>query len=177
MSLSARDIESRLVHDLYRRSFVIPRYTPCGWWECDLFELTTAGFFREYEIKISRSDFVNDAEKNQTRKQWWDAHFAKFVAAAGGTKHERLFRRDAVGPARFTFVVPEGLVQAEEVPEWAGLTYAVERPGHKRPFACVLRPVRPAPKLHRTKGEHLRSHAQSVCYYRMNTLYMRGENG
>ena len=42
---------------------VLPRITPEGWWECDMFSTTKAGFWTEHEIKVSKADFKNDFTK------------------------------------------------------------------------------------------------------------------
>ncbi len=47
--MNENQIIQRIMAERYRRSTVCPRYTPTRWWECDVFELTEAGFFREYE--------------------------------------------------------------------------------------------------------------------------------
>lgn len=48
---------------------LVPGYTPSGWWENDLFRLTTAGYWNEYEFKSSLRDFRADFNKadNNTR--------------------------------------------------------------------------------------------------------------
>lgn len=168
--MTARDIQNRLIVDLYRRSFVIPNYTPRGWWECDIFELTPAGFFREYEIKVSVQDFKADASKAKTR--WVTTEGLPFTREVTFSKHTMLAERSIKGPSNFWFVVPEGLIEAADVPEWAGLIYATDRPGHRAPFKVNLSEVKKAPRLHTTKAEKLKAHAESVCYYRMNNLYM-----
>ena len=53
MPITAREIITHLLRKRYRRNFAIPNYSPDGWWECDVFELTPAGTFREYEVKVT----------------------------------------------------------------------------------------------------------------------------
>lgn len=132
--MTAKDIQRRLIFDLYKRSFVIPNYTPKGWWECDLFELTEAAFFREYEIKISRADFKSDASKSQTRAHWRTNLYANAAELeTTDTKHSLLAERSVRGPSNFSFVVPDGLIEPSELPEWAGLIYASASKGNHRP--------------------------------------------
>jgi hypothetical protein len=59
--MNAREIQQRLIVERYRRGICVPNYTPKDWWECDVFELTPAGYFREYEIKMTVADFRADA--------------------------------------------------------------------------------------------------------------------
>lgn len=80
-----------------------------GKWEADILEITKAGYLYEFEVKISRRDFKIDASKTETygrRRRKYD------VLKAG----ERV--------NYFSYIVPEGLIAPEEVPEWAGLIYA-----------------------------------------------------
>lgn len=71
-----------------------------GIYEMDLFHMKQSGLITEYEIKISRSDFFADFNK--------------------GNKHQDMVNK-CCRANRFYFVVPEGLVNLHEVPEYAGL--------------------------------------------------------
>jgi len=66
-------------------------------WECDFFTITGAGETREFEIKISRSDYFKDALKD---------------------KHKL-----ANGANYFYYVCPQGLIKREEVDKKYGLIY------------------------------------------------------
>jgi hypothetical protein len=80
-----------------------------GWSECDVFRITEADFVVEYEIKVSKTDFYADFKKEGRNDC---------------TKHNNL--KKGIGdycPNRFFFVVPEGLITIDEVPEYAGLLY------------------------------------------------------
>lgn len=83
-----------------------------GRWEADILELTKAGYLYEYEVKISRRDFKSDADK--VERSW--------PGQPGRKKYDVLRRGERVN--YFSFIVPEGLISPEEVPEWAGLIYA-----------------------------------------------------
>jgi len=76
--ITARDIQRALILPRYRQSTVMPNYTPRGWWECDVFELTKAEMFVEYEIKLSRADFRADRNKGEVlcyvRIRWFDLY-------------------------------------------------------------------------------------------------------
>lgn len=152
----------------FRQSFFLPGYTPSGWWECDVFEVTKAGYFREYEIKTSRGDFFRDAAKAMPAP--YPLRAAAFASGSpeptGPRKHDRLAAGDPRGPSRFWYVVPAGLLMLDEVPEWAGLIEC-DLTG-KRVTQTV---ARAAPKLH---GEpidpEVAKHARGVCYYRFHEL-------
>lgn len=94
-------------------------------WECDVIKVLKSGYWHEYEIKLSASDFRNDFQKT-----------AKY-GNAGPKKHD-LFKSPnelnyqqiyGVGypnyvipkPATFTFVTPAGLLKPEQIPAHCGL--------------------------------------------------------
>lgn len=110
-----RTIESAIYREYWRQSRVcMPCYTPPNWFENDLFRITKDGFWVEYEIKRSLSDFRADARKSRWLK----------IDGLGDVrnKHELLSNNPDVGPASFYFVVPTGL--AVDLPAWAGLVIA-----------------------------------------------------
>lgn len=83
-----------------------------GRWEADILELTKAGYLYEYEVKISRRDFKIDANK---------AEYWRGTNEIRSKKYDVLRRGERVH--YFSYIVPEGLISPEEVPEWAGLIY------------------------------------------------------
>jgi len=99
--MTARDIQRRLMVERYRRSFVLYNYTPKTWFECDVFEITQAGYFREYEIKLSLSDFKADAEKQKTIWKYNTMNGrGAFDRTAGDKKHDSLRNAASHGPSR-----------------------------------------------------------------------------
>jgi len=160
-----RAVARCLAFERFRRNFVLPRYTPRNWWECDLFEITDAGYFREYEIKLTRADFAADRVKSKTDHQivegrWQNIERLKY----------REFRSDhPARPVQFWYVTPMGMVKPEEVPEFAGLIEFEWRSTRK--FQAVEREVKKAPRLHQIKIDPaIRAHAESTCYWRMHHL-------
>lgn len=172
--LTVRDIQRGLIVQRYRRSFIIPNYTPRDWWECDLFEITKAGFFREYEIKMSRSDFKADAKKKSRNWQWDEASNRGVITEAN--KHDELKASSKSGPKQFYFVTPAGLVAPSELPTWAGLIEIHERTGHRVPFNVTENVVVKAPQLHRhALDPKVKAHAESICYWRFHNVFLRGK--
>ena len=175
--LSERSMIDALLSDRWQRSFCLPNYTPTGWWECDMFELTPDGYFREFEVKLSVADFRADRGKAQDirgTQRWEPNPTAKFP---GGTryvcdtekKHDLLAKGDARGPSQFYFVTPEGLLDGEPLPVWAGWleAYTVSpNPG----ASLYLRQRVEAPRLHRVKMATNPNHHRGTCYYRMHRL-------
>lgn len=80
-------------------------------WECDLLEITKSGYTYEYEVKISRSDFKADARKQTFRQSKADA------IRSGRTNY-------------FYYITPKDLIVSDEVPEYAGLMYAIPYTAH-----------------------------------------------
>lgn len=97
----------RETHD--RSLIVIPNYTPAGWFECDIFQVTRARYPVEYEIKTNLSDLRREKKKRR-----------KHLALPGKIvfTHQR--------PRRFWYVVPEEIAARAkgEIPEYAGLMVA-----------------------------------------------------
>lgn len=93
-------------------------------WECDVLSLNKSGYLIEFEVKISRPDFLVDAKKR------------KFNFYNNGT--HRLM------PNRFYYVCPEDLISVDEIPSIAGLMYYNEH---------GLSVVKNAPLLHKLKHD------------------------
>ncbi len=141
----------------------LPNYTPANWWECDFFHLTKAGYMVEHEIKVSRSDFFADAKKS---KFTGVGRSKEFPGGREDFKHQLLSNGYEYGPRQFWFVVPEGLIELSEVPEFAGLKVAKEVEVWGDPYIKITI-AKKAPFLHKHRSpEGVKKHALSVCYYR-----------
>lgn len=153
------------------RNFCLPNFTPRNWWECDVFEITAAGYFVEYEIKISRSDFFADAGK--TRADWPDGEGIPYDPVTKtwpqpptSRKHDLLAQGCSRGPSKFYFMTPENLVGINEVPSWAGLIYCKL----VRDRYIQFDEVRKEPRLHKEKADA--KHREGVyraCYSRLHS--------
>jgi hypothetical protein len=164
--VTAKDITLALCLPRYAKGFCLPRYTPKGWFECDVAEFTAAGYLREYEIKISRADFKADVKKRASL-----SYYAHRRGIKGKLKHEQLQVGDACGPVQFWYVVPRGLVQLNEVPEFAGLIEMSEHssPAWRAKGYMQEHEAKPAPRLHAAKLEQaVIRHAHGVCYWRLH---------
>ena len=71
--------------------------------EMDVMSLSKAGYSYEFEVKISRSDFLRDKRKH------------KFVNYFIGT--------EGVCPNYFSYACPIGMILQSDIPDWAGLYY------------------------------------------------------
>lgn len=125
-----------------------------GPFEADIVEITKDGYAHEFEVKISRSDFHMDSAKEK-----------KYRWADNIKKYEHLVNGDHVNS--FSFVVPEGLVTVEEVPEWAGLIYAKPYGTDRYRFDIVKKAKRLSKEKH---GERIRHKCLLSSYYRFHKL-------
>lgn len=160
--MTEKTIVSRLLSDRWGKSFCLPNYTPPKWWECDMFERTSAGYFREYEVKITVADFRRDGQK--ATEVYNNAQLSEKKQEK---KFELLAAGDPRGPSQFFYVTPEGLLDRETLPPWAGWIeiYSVEgsRGLHER--------VRvKAPQIHRIKLDADPNHHRGTCYFRFHRL-------
>jgi hypothetical protein len=144
----------------------MPRYTPSNWWECDVYEITDSGYAREYEIKLSVSDFKADADK-------WDRKHTR-------NKHCLLESADEQCPKHFYFVVPESLISVAEVPVWAGLIYVIDNhPGSL--FGTVysrfcLSTVKEAPVINAKKVSDKQINAvKETGYWRYRSMLLNSK--
>lgn len=95
--------------------FQIPRAFVYGW-ECDYWTLDSYGNTREFEIKVSRADFLIDAKKQ---------------------KHV-----ECKGANYFYYVCPEGLIHPDEVDKRYGLLYVHPSPNGLNDVRLVKKPRR-----------------------------------
>lgn len=84
---------------------VVANVTTMFDWEVDLFSVNKAGLTYEFEIKISRSDFLADRKKKK-----WEMY--------GWKPKSRL-------PNFMAYVCPDGLIKETEIPDFSGLFYYV----------------------------------------------------
>lgn len=159
----------------------MPRYTPTGWWECDLFHITERSYSMEFEVKLTVADFRRDAEKSK-RVLWTNAQWEEQYKARGDAirnklppppeppnerKHDLLAAGDPRGPSSFYYVTPEGLLDKEPLPPWAGWIEIYERTDQYRTI-LYERPRVKAPKIHTVKVTAASECAMNTAYYRMH---------
>ncbi len=169
--MTAKEIQSALIWTMRGGEIVMPNYTPPKWWECDLFTLTKADIFKEYEIKISRADFRQDANKMRRQSQF-DGLLLKTHEV---NKHAKIAARDVNGPMRFWFVAPAGVIPIEELPAFAGLLIATWCPYGKRIDFNI---EKKAPKLHAEKFSQVgKDDIMRTAYnrYRWNVICARSK--
>lgn len=82
---------------------VVANVTTMFDWEVDLFSVNKAGMTYEFEVKISRADFLRDKNKKKWAMYEWK-------------KKTRL-------PNYMAYACPAGLIEAGEIPAFCGLYY------------------------------------------------------
>lgn len=117
-------------------------------WESDYLALTKSGYLYEGEIKISKSDFKADFKKENKHTLLRES-YEKLEGVEGKLR-----------PHYFFYAVPEDLITAEEVPEYAGLVYMME-------YFPYYRWVKQAPLLHKDKFSDEVLNLQDKFYYNM----------
>ena len=162
-------------------------------WESDKLLWTKSGYIYEFEIKISRADYKNDfkhkAEKhlllNSKLPQPSEAvqldlfdHLLKHEQKRypGITKDQlHTYPENTKLPNFFYYAVPEGMLEPDEVPPYAGLIYITTEkyPKYHRDdpdkYYHDIKIVRKAPQLHKTKYTDAELNLGEKFYYNMQT--------
>ena len=165
-------------------------------WESDKLIWTKAGYIYEFEIKISRSDFKNDfkhkKEKHIVLASTIARDKAKEILMSLFEQKEKEYPNhwsresleryygdiDAMAkgkrmPNYFYYAVPEGLLDADEVPPYAGLVYITTHKGgfEDQPDKWLhrIKIVRKAPHLHKAKYTDAELNLGEKFYYNMKT--------
>jgi len=173
----------RVIHARYStHNPIVPGIAPHGWWECDIFSLTRAGYMHEFEIKVSRSDFK--ADFNKCWDQWrsmrhrgikkLESDMSKEEVRASLApvyKHDLMKEGYTKGPKFFWFCAPEGLLEKKDIPDHAGF---IEFPEHNETgrIPWGMRVVKKAPTLHTTKFcEKRLKEMRARLVYRYQNIY------
>lgn len=98
-----RRIQNLIYYEFYKSLLLIPNVKLFAW-ESDVLGISKKGEITEFEIKLTREDFLRDFEKSK-HKQFLNP-----------PKTRRM-------PSRFYFVCPSEVIRLEEVPDYAGLIW------------------------------------------------------
>ena len=185
------------IQRILNRFMAAPKYRVDGLfvfpWESDKLLWTKAGYIHEFEIKISRSDYQNDfkhkADKhlllNSKLKQPSESLKQELLDSLlkheskrypGITKEQvHTYPTDTKVPNYFYYAVPDGMLQPDEVPPYAGLIYITTEkyPKYHRDdpdkWYHDIKIVRKAPQLHKTKYTDAELNLSEKFYYNMKT--------
>ena len=157
-------------------------------WESDKLLRTQAGYYYEFEVKISRADFKNDFKHKidkhiilsstmpddksqpiqatlfdnlykQKRKRYPEITKEQVIERWGNVES---ICRDKRMPNYFYYAVPEGMLEPDEIPPYAGLVYVSED-------GKTLRTIVDAPRLHDRKLTDAELNLGEKFYYNMKT--------
>ena len=152
-------------------------------WESDKLIWTKAGYIYEFEIKISRSDFKNDFKhkkdkhiilKGPTKEEQlmpsfyesyeWNKHLYASIdeCKARLEPSDRHYIANHRKPNFFYYAVPEGMIQPDEVPEYAGLIYIKKEYMYESQSFYI---VKKAPQLHKQKYKDTQLNLGEKFYY------------
>lgn len=141
----SKNIEAALSMYLYEKqhSPITTKFSGYGLSECDVISITKSDYICEYEIKISRSDFKADFNKEKHKLM-----LEKKCIKERLIKENNEMIKDTwyLTCNYFNFVVPKDLIRVDEVPEYAGLIYMDEN--------LNFEIIKKAPLIHKTKASN-----------------------
>lgn len=156
--LTEKRVAGLLMRDRYQKHVCLANYTPAGWWENDLIQITASGYWHEFEVKLTLADFRRDPTK------WREC--GAYVYGQDREiefKHHLLAGDPERGPCCFWYVAPAGVIPVAELPSWAGLI-EIEQSGKN---IYERRPTVKAPRRHGNKADPaIRLHVFETCYWR-----------
>ncbi len=142
---------------------VIPNFY-LGEWECDIFTLNKTGFTAEYEIKLTKADYLKDFEKltlagkrlQRQRKKLKSRH-PDWELPELDPEHRKHFQiENGHRTNYFWFVVPAELAQQIEIPKYAGLiTFTTDN--DRNEIVYTFKKEKKAPLLHKNKIDYPRT--------------------
>ena len=116
-------------------------------WESDYLAVTKSMLAYEVEIKVSKADFNNDFKNKQD----------KHLLFEDGSMIGR-FPKGSSMPNYFYYAVPDGLINVDEVPDYAGLLYV-------QPWGITF--VKQPKKLTDEKFDPVKLYLADKFYYNM----------
>ncbi len=152
-------------------------------WESDKLIWTKTGYIYEFEIKISRQDFKNDFKHKKDKHiilqgptaeekympscyqhyEWNKKNYASLEAYLAQIRPDSY---DLIAnnrkPNYFYYAVPEGMIQPEEVPEYAGLIWIQKEYRYVKQSYVI---VKQAPQLHKVKYKDAELNLSEKFYY------------
>ena len=91
-------------------------------WESDFFCVSRSGYAIEFEVKISKADFLSDFKKKKHEIFKTGFQTDRRATRVNGLwqETEKKIEKKFI-PNQFYYAVPEGLITVSDVPEYAGL--------------------------------------------------------
>ena len=132
-------------------------------WESDFLSVTKTGFMHEYEIKISRSDFKNDAKKIDKHEKLTTGQIDVYKTRRNWNpdfKEVKMMPR--LRPNCFWYVCPENMIALDELPDHAGLMYVTQPNQYGNSYVTE---VKRATKLHKEPITVTQTHKLANAFY------------
>lgn len=180
--LTEQSIQQRLNH-----FFVSWKYNVDGLyvfeWESDKLIWMKSGYIYEFEIKISRADFKNDFKHKKEKHiilqgpteqekympscyrsyEWNKKNYSSLEDFLSKIKdNDSYLIANHRKPNYFYYAVPEGMIQPEECPEYAGLIWIMKEYRYVKQSYVI---VKQAPQLHKTKYKDAELNLGEKFYY------------
>ena len=163
-------------------------------WESDKLLWTKTDYIYEIEIKISRADYKNDFKHKAEKHLLLNSKMPKPSETVQQDLFDNLYKHekkrwpkvtmewiheqkgypeDTPTPNYFYYAVPEGLIEPDEVPPYAGLIYIRTHKGRfendPSKWNYDYKVVKPAPQLHKKKYSDAELNLSEKFYYNMKT--------
>ena len=124
--MTTKELENSLSIYLFTDSTkcVCKRFQGAGYSEMDVAKITSTDYIYEYELKVSRSDFLKESknfEKNLDRRKFMKHKFMKTVFESRKIKTRS--KKTYKVANKYYFVCPKDLIKAEELLPYQGLIY------------------------------------------------------
>lgn len=141
----------RWVMEQKNHEIAIPNLTMMYRWEADVISVTKAHLVHEFEIKVSRSDFLADKKK---------------------FKHEFLSQHITWSPNYFWYATWDIEIAEGELPAYAG--WLTISSSSRARFGFEVRTKKPAPLLHSEKmRDKDRSRVSRWLSYKLKNMYQQ----
>lgn len=152
-------------------------------WESDKLLWTKSGYIYEFEIKISRADYKNDFKHKIDKHiilgspftkekylpeiyEWYEKNKHIYASVDDYAKTNSRYRIDSYKlPNYFYYAVPKGMIDIDEVPEYAGLIWI-----EGEHLFCIKKK---APCLHKEKYTDAQLDLGEKFYYNWQTTKQR----
>ena len=119
--MKTKEVQNLLLKHLSKRPDFFVLTTNLSWFlpfEADVFQITKNRLIVEYEIKVSRADFLKDIKKNKIESR--SNLVYKYDFLKGVSKFKTLYFQ-IKRPHKFYFVAPFGIIKKDEIPKEFGL--------------------------------------------------------
>ncbi len=124
--MTTKELEELLSIYLFTDSTkcVCKRFQGAGYSEMDVSKITSTDYIYEYELKISRTDFLKEVKnfnENIDRRKYMKHKFMKLVndSCKIKTKSKKTYKISN----KYYFVCPKDLIKVEEILDYQGLIY------------------------------------------------------